>query len=399
MENRFLLSCLTLMLVLAMIPSISIGVEGSTAQLTIYTYDSLLADPGYQFDRQFETYQGLPYGSVEVVLFEDAASIIIQASAEKSNPIADVLIGIDNILIEKARNQDILQPYVSTQLNYLEDGLVQELASDNLLTPYDYGIISLWYLNDRLPSINPGSFVLEDLLTEELSNQIIIQNPLLSSPGLGFFLWTIGIYGDPEIDLDGVIDGNWREFWDMAAENFHLTSSWGEAFELLYTEESGKSIMVSYTTSPAYGACLYDDYSTSALLSNEQGNTWGWKQIEGLGLVKNSDNQDLAKEFIDWFVSEEVQNEIYMNQWMYPSRSNIQQPSCYSDVIQPNTIYPLNTRITTDILESNLDNWLSEWEIVWVEGYDPAFLNFNYLLFFSVLLILPIIRRNIKKVI
>lgn len=332
--------------------------------LVIYTYNSLLADPGYEFDRAFESYAGLPNGSVRVVLLDDSASIITTATAEKDNPIADVLIGIDNTGVFEARKNGILTPYQPKGSDLLLDGLVDGLASDYLLTPYDYGVISLWYLDSLRGEIDSSNFVLQDLLDPELAKQTIIEDPRLSSPGMGFLLETIAIYGDPAAGVTGVVSGDWEAFWEELSNNVRITPSWGEAIALLYNEGEDRSMMVSYTTSPAYGNCVYGNDSTSSLLSNEgAGHNWGWQQIEGLGLVNNAPHEDLGKEFIDWFISDEVQLQIYLNQWVYPAKTGIELPSCYSVVTPFDEITFLNDRIPIDVLEANLNDWLVRWEL------------------------------------
>ena len=152
-------------------------------------------------------------------------------------------------------------------------------------------------------------------------------DPRLSSPGLGFLLHTIGIFGDEDSGIDGVIEGDWEAYWNELSDNYRLSASWGDAFNLLYTEEEGRPMMVSYTTSPAYGACLYDDPSSKSILSNELNTKWGWQQIEGIGLAKNAPHEQLAKEFIDWFITSEVQSQIYLNQWVYPAIESSGYPS------------------------------------------------------------------------
>ena len=269
--------------------------------LTIYTYNSLLADPGFEYDRAFEKFAGLANGSVKVVLFSDSGSVLNRAIAEKDSPIADILIGIDNVLVEKARISNILEAYRPEGYNNIIAGLVDGLAEDYLLTPYDYVVISLWYLNDRLQgNLIQEKFLLIDLASPTLASQTIVQDPAVSSPGLGFLLHTISIFGDDQANVDGVIDGDWRQFWrDLSANGIRIVPSWGEAFTLMNTEEEGRPMMVSYSSSPAYGACLFDDDTTTGLLTHELNRTWGWRQIEGLGLIKDSSNSEIAKQFID----------------------------------------------------------------------------------------------------
>ncbi len=347
--------------------SIYIFTSNDEPKLTIYTYNSLLADPGFAYDRAFEVYAGLPSNSIKVVLLDDSAQIITRATTEKANPQADVLIGIDNANIGIARSNDILEAYEAKGLDALKDGLVEGLAPDHLLTPYDYGVISLWYLNNKFTgNINSTEFVLNDLLDQNIANQLVVENPSLSSPGLGFLLSTIAVFGDDETGVTGLIDGDWEQYWSDLSQNAGLVPSWGDALDLLYTDESSKSMMVSYTSSPAYGNCIWADNSSSALLSTEGGDYNGWQQIEGIGLVKNAPHKELAKEFIDWFISDELQTEIYKNQWMSPAKADITRPDCYDIVTPEEEINALNTQIPVQTLNDNLEDYLNRWELAWI---------------------------------
>ena len=131
---------------------------------------------------------------------------------KKDSPIADVLIGIDNVLVNQIRELDLLTPYQPSNSQNLDQELVSGLASDYLLTPYDFGVISLWHLNNSFTnSINANEFQLNDILSPDFQNQLIIQNPQLSSPGLGFLLSTIALFGDKVTSLDS--NNEWDNFW------------------------------------------------------------------------------------------------------------------------------------------------------------------------------------------
>lgn len=364
--------------------------------LTIYTYDSLLADKYYNWVGAFESYANLPNGSVKVVLFPDAGNILTKAVTEKANPVADVLIGLDNALVHKARTEDILQAYKPKGADNLTSGLVSGLASDYLLTPYDYGLISLWYDKTRL-SINESSFVLQDLITQDLAKNLVIENPQLSSTGLGFLLWTIGVYGDKANNIAGLLNSDWRTYWDKLSKDTRIADSWGDALDTFYTPEANRSIMVSYSTSTSYNLCNYNDSTTGTLLSHEGGKVSGWEQIEGLGVVKNAAHQELAKTFVDWFISQEVQSHIYESQWMYPARVGIQQPSCYDKAYSPNTVNSLNTILPQTTVITHLENWLDDWEVHVVQGKQGnGFLDMTGW-FIVPLFLIPIIRKTIKR--
>ncbi len=333
-------------------------------ELTIYTYDSLLAFPGYDFIGNFSAYAGIPKDSIRLVSFSDASEIVTRASLEKDSPEADVLIGIDNVLVHKARNEEILTPYAPSTLSNIPQDLIDGLASDNLLTPYDYGVISLYY--DKNKVTISENFTLTDLIEKDLANKLVLENPLLSSPGLGFLLWSIAEFGDGS--------AQWEEFWEVIRDEGRLVDSWGDAFNVFSAEESDRPIMVSYTSSPAFSACLYGDNSTAAALTlAENGKVRGWQQIEGIGLTKNAPNEEMAKKFIDWFIDLDVQENIYLNQWMYPAMEGINIPDCYSDsTYAPKEIMAYNDELPQNVVSENLDKWLDQWENLYLSTNNSA---------------------------
>lgn len=334
--------------------------------LTIYTYESLLADPGYDFETAFEEYAGLDPENVRVVRFSDAGTLLARAISEKDSPVADVIIGLDNILIHTAREENLFVPYESTNADAIIPSLVADLAPDFYMTPYDYGVISLWGFEDAISAIvNPETFGLLDI-PGMFAESLIVPDARLSSPGLAFMLHTIAVFGDGISGIEGLIDGDWRNFWGVIADDIVITPSWGDAFGVLGT--GNRTSMVSYSTSPAYNLCLFNDSSTVALLTHEDDGNWGWGQIEGLGIVNGASDIGLARDFVDWFISPELQSQIYLNQWIYPARADVTVPDCYGDTLAYNDIDLLNSQISLDLIEEHLDTWLDQWEIAIATG-------------------------------
>ncbi len=348
-------------------------INADNYELVIYTYESLLADPGYDFVEGFANHSGIAKEDIHLVLLEDANSIVTQAALEKNNPVADVLIGLDNVLIHKAKEEGILEPYNSPELVNVSSDLISNLDPMKHILPYDYGIIALWYDNSRINSTsNPelDTLKLQDIIDENLDEILIVEDPTLSSPGLGFLLWTIAVYGDPSVNFDGLLKDDWRNWWKSASKNLRIAPSWGAAFDIYYTEEENRPMMVSYGTSPAYDVChpLWgvgsgSDPPSTAIVSHENGTENAWLQIEGLGLVKNAPNQANAQSFIDWFLSAELQDNIPTNNWMYPANVHANISSCFMDsAINPADVNILNDLITPTMLEENLDMWKNDWE-------------------------------------
>ncbi|MHA2108607.1 MAG: thiamine ABC transporter substrate-binding protein [Candidatus Hodarchaeales archaeon] len=343
-------------------------------QLVIYTYDSLLNDPYFNIEGNFSDVSGIPESQIQIIRFNDANELIVRLEAEKSNPIADVVIGIDNTLIHLIEDKaSVLEPYSPIPTSQIDENLIQNLDSEQYLTPYDYGIISLYYQNQIInSSTNPEleNLTLEALLTSNLLPMLIVENPKYSSPGLGFLLWTIAVYGDPEVNFDGLLNSNWRNWWNASRDKITITNSWGDAFNIFFTPEEGKPIMVSYGTSPAYSYCQWVDNSTSAVVTHEEDQQNGWLQIEGIGLVKDASHKEKGKQFIDWFLSPSLQSEIPGHQWMYPANKEVVLSPCFEEsVIHPDEVFRLNDLLSPQLIGKYLPDWKDQWEQVVVLGY------------------------------
>ncbi|MFX0120576.1 MAG: thiamine ABC transporter substrate-binding protein, partial [Candidatus Hodarchaeota archaeon] len=202
-------------------------------QLVIYTYDSLLYDPFYDITGNFSLAANIPKNNIKLVRLSDANEIVTRLIAEKDQSQADVVIGIDNALIHLIDDKsEVLESYSPANISQIDSNLIQNLDPDNYLIPYDYGIISLYYQNQVInSSTHPelSNLTLDSLLDSEILSMLIVENPKFSSPGLGFLLWTIAVYGDPEINFDGLLAEDWRDWWKVAGDKVTITKSWGDA--------------------------------------------------------------------------------------------------------------------------------------------------------------------------
>ena len=376
-----------------LLSSQSVTSKISDTELIIYTYDSLLADPEYSIETNFAIYAGISPTDITIIRLSDANEILTRLIAEKDLPQADVIIGIDNALIHLIEEKaTILEQYTPANISDIDSNLRQNLDPDGYLIPFDYGIISLYYQNQIInSSTNPEltNLTLKSLLESELLSMLIVENPMFSSPGLGFLLWTIAIYGDPSIDFSGLMNDDWRNWWKTARESIVITKSWGEAFDIFFETSEAKPIMISYGTSPAYSYCQWEDNSTSAVVTFENDQMNAWLQIEGIGLVKNAPHKLMGQKFIDWFLGVELQSEIPEHQWMYPANIKANVSHCFEQsVINPEDVYRLNNLISPTMLKEHLSNWQDQWEQVMVKktikGFELPFVFFGILVLFSI---------------
>ena len=388
--------------------SVTTRIDSSQApELVIYTYDSLLADPYYDIVGNFSASSGIPKSNIQIMRFSDANAIVTRLVTEKDDPQADVVVGIDNTLIHLIQDKDaVLEPFSPSVLSEIDSNLIQNLDPDLYLIPYDYGIISLYYQNEVInSSTHPEitNLTLDTLLESDLLSMLIVENPKYSSPGLGFLLWTIAVYGDPQHGINGLLSKNWRSWWNISRHEILLTDSWGDAFEIFFTPAEGKPIMVSYGTSPGYSYCQWADNSTSAVVTHENAQKNAWLQIEGIGLVNGAAHQANAKEFINWFLGSSFQSVIPEHQWMYPANTEVVLPDCFvQSSIHPDEVTRLNDLLPPAVLAEYLTQWTDEWEQIYVLGYTEALIQTPSLvilqaIFGLVILSLPVSLKKRKR--
>ncbi|MFX0152072.1 MAG: thiamine ABC transporter substrate binding subunit [Candidatus Hodarchaeota archaeon] len=367
--------------------------------LKIYAYESLLdwgLDPNDTKSKVFDAFETQESCSIELELFDDVGSTMARAIAEKNSPKADIIIGIDNVMIHEAITQDILLPYEPTTSSELSMSAVNGLDPDFHVTPYDFGFIAIIYQKDVVNSTiipNLDNLQLSDLAKPEIAKLLVTEDPTLSSTGLGFLMWTIGVY-------EKVLDDNWELWWNATRNDIQVEDSWGDAFEVFYNPALNRPIMVSYATDPAYDYLFYGGTSLGATVSHENNSKYAWLQIEGIGILKGAENLELAKKFIDWFTDETVQELIPENNWMYPANTKADLPESFNYAIDPNTVKPLNDLFSAEEINSTLRQWQETWEQVMILGYTVTTAPFptGIFLFGSIIILYIMSKRKRKSI-
>lgn len=276
-------------------------------EVVVYAYDSFIAEwgPAPQLEKLFTEKTGY---TVRFVSAGDAAQVLSRAVLEKKKPVADVLLGIDNNLLTRARDSGVLEPYKSPSASDIPSELV--LAQDYILTSYDWSYFALIY--DTHSSV-PEPRSLEDLTKPDYHKRLILMDPRTSTPGLGFVAWTLAVYQN---DFD--------DYWKRLKPSIlTMAPGWDSGYGLFTAGEA--PLVISYTTSAAYHL-EYDGSSRYKALIFDQGHP---VQIEGMGLVRDAPNSRGGKAFIDFMLSPEAQAVLPLTQWMYPVSPSVTLPSSY----------------------------------------------------------------------
>ncbi len=338
--------------------AISTYKTGENKVLVVYTYESLLKwgkNPNKTLEAVFGGFEKKYGCKVEIRKFSDARAALLAVINEKNNPKADVIIGLDNVLVQEAIKEGVIEVYRPSNIEDIPKWLINSLDPTLHSVPYDYGLIALVYDSKRISPEEMKDLTLDKLAS--MSDKLVAENPAISSTGLNFMLW--------EMALSKLEGRNWTSWWSSVKGKVLIAKGWGDAYNIFLDEKQGRPIVVSYGTDPAYSVYFYNDTRYRAALLTYNGERYGWLQVEGISVVKGAPHRDLAEKFVDYFISPEVQKYIPLNNWMYPANSKVELPEVYKKyALDPTKIKLANELIPVDVIHKNLRSWLDTWRRV-----------------------------------
>ncbi len=262
--------------------------------LVVYAYDSFTASwgPAPKVKKAFEKVCGC---NLEFVSTSSAIGALRKIQLEGANTKADILLGLDKSSANIAKKTGLfMQHHIDTSKLDLPISW-----NDKEFLPYDYGYFAFVYDSDKTKKV-PNSF--EELIAMPKDFKIIIQDPRSSTPGLGLMLWIKKIYEEKA-----------SEYWKkLSPYILTITKGWSEAYGLFLKGEA--DMVLSYTTSPAYHIIAENktNYKTADFKEGHYG------QIEVSAILKSSQHKKLAKEFLEFTISEAFANIIPTTNWSYP---------------------------------------------------------------------------------
>lgn len=299
----------------------------------------------------------------------DAGNALRQALLSAGNPPADILYGVDNALFftRDVAEKRLYVPYESPLISRINQTLinVDQFRVDGALwvTPVDHGYVGVNY-DIRLVNSTPSSELprtLRELATRRWAPQFVTEDPRFSSPGLGFLIATIDTFGETG-------PYTWKEYWrDLLANGTLVARDWTEAYVYYYTGgygqydpstfRGGRSIVTSYTTSPAVEVYFGTPSPPGVSLEPPYG---VFHQIETMGILRGSTHVPLAQAWIDFCLTNEFQNRTAPELAVYPVVDGIPLPDAFVQyATPPERLSP--ARFTADQIGQNLDRWLDEW--------------------------------------
>jgi thiamine transport system substrate-binding protein len=317
--------------------------EGPT-QVVLVTHDSFAMSDDVK--RAFEDESGL---TLRVLKAGDAGEIVTRALLTAGNPEGDVLFGVDNNLLARALAGDVFEPYESPALADVDPAL--DLDPEHRATPIDRGDVCLnydkaWFADHGLEP--PQNLV--QLTLPRYRGLLVVENPATSTPGLAFMLATIARFGD-----------RWQGYWrKLRANGVLVVDGWEEAYTVRFSGAAGsrgkRPIVVSYASSPPAEVIFRDPQPTEAPTGVVEDSCF--RQIELAGVLRGADNEDGARELVDFMLSKRFQEDIPLQMFVFPARRDATLPPEFEQfAVVPEQ--PLE--LTPEAIEESRERWVDEW--------------------------------------
>lgn len=327
------------------------------ATLVVYTYDSLLGGSCGANTTAFQPFESAYHVTLQ---FEcpplGLAGALI---AQKDAPVADLVVGLDEITGPQAEAAGVLLPYSPPGLANISPGLRADISTDGTVTPYEWGYLGI----DACPAFDAATggasahFSFPTLAVNSTwARNLIVENPEIDPTGTEFLVWEIQFY-------EQVMHEGWTSFWTHVAPLMTNASSWSDAFYNDFTcQPRSPGLVVSYLTDPAAEASAVPPVNISSSVSWWNGTAYGWKTIYGVGIVRGSPHVALDEAFVNWMLGGELQSQLPTTEWMYPANSTVALPAIFADVPNSALVHPLNPGVTPTQMAEDLPGWLDTWQ-------------------------------------
>ncbi len=280
---------------------------------------------------------------LSLVKMGDSGEILNKLILTKDKPIADMVYGLDNVSVYKAKEAGILaakQPVPKTAA----------WAEVPYAVSINYGYVTInydkaWFKKSGLPL--PKS--LYELSLPQYKNLLVMPNPATSSPGMAFLLANIEGFGED-------VAMSW---WGLMRQNgVKITKGWSEAYYTEFTHNGGsRPMVVSYATSPA--AEVF--FSKKNLTESPTGNLFLgggiFRQIEAAAVLKGSQNEQDSAALIDFLRNPKTQLAIQTEMWVYPVSQGVPLAKSFRFASLPKAHSTANAQT----ISQNQKQWLSRW--------------------------------------
>lgn len=301
-----------------------------TPVLTVYAGDYFTSEwgPGPVIETEFEKICAcdLQFSTGDLV-----PRLLLEGERTK----ADVVIGLSSDVTAKARSTELFAPHGQDN-----SALTLPISwTDEIFLPFNYGHTAFIYNTETMPE-PPASF--DALLEMPDDVKIVIQDPRTSLSGLALVLWVQAVYGEKS-----------GEVWEkIAPKILTVTKDWSSSYGLFTDGEA--DMVLSYTTSPAYHMFAEEDFTKKAALFPEG----HYFMVETVGKIAQTDQPELADQFMAYVMSADFQSMIPTANWSLPSAlPQDQWPEGWAQLPLPEKVLFYSEAEATALQAEAIETW------------------------------------------
>lgn len=275
--------------------------------LVVYTYSSFASSwgAGAYLKEAFQKQSGYAVDFVDV---GDAGTILQRLDLEKQKTQADVILGLDQFSLDKAQKQF---EFLDHNIKYPVHSKV-DLGKSDIFLPIDWAPMVFVYrvsdLKGNLKGSRTGDLKelpkkLDDLISSKYKSKFVLYDPASSTPGYIFINYIFDLMGETE----------GKKFIKKLKQNaLTMTPSWSAGYGL-FTQKNVQ-LAFSYATSPVYHWAEEKNYDYQGLILKEPAPV----HIEYTAILKQTLRPKIAKEFLNFLISDEAQKIIMTKNYMLP---------------------------------------------------------------------------------
>lgn len=296
---------------------------------------------------------------VEVIPSGDAVVMTNAAILTAGNPVADVIFGFDENLLGTVIDSNLLTPYRASRLASVDSSFV--IDDQGYATPIDHGDVCVNFDRQafqRTGTAVPSSFT--GLSANTVKDDLVVEDPSSSTPGLAFMLATIAKFGGGD---DTSANAPWLSYWKtLKANGVRVVDSWETAYYGSFSGGSGKGdrpLVVSYASSPpaeVSDTSLDTDQTPTGVIAETC-----YRQTEFAGILRGTTNARAAAVFIEFMLGSSFQADVPGQMYVYPVVVGTPLPDTFEKYTAP---VPSPLTLPFAEVASNRDRWISQWSAI-----------------------------------
>ena len=322
-----------------------------SVSLRVMTHDSFAVSQSV-----LDEFESATNVRVELIASGDAVAMTNAAILTAGNPVADVIFGFDENLLGSVLRSDLLQQFRAERLEGVDTVFV--IDDSGMATPIDHGNVCVnfdrgAFSRSGLPV--PSTF--DDLVDPSLKNDLVVEDPSTSTPGLAFMLATIAKFGGGDDTTEGAA---WLNYWkQLKANGVSVVDSWETAYYATFSGGSGKGdrpLVVSYASSPpaeVSDTMLPADQTPTGVMTETC-----YRQTEFAGILRGASEPQAAAAFIEFMLGASFQADVPGQMYVYPVVTGTPLPDTFAKYTAP-VDAPL--ALPYSDVAANRERWISQW--------------------------------------